>query len=133
VNAGAAIHSQIQAPAPVGEVEQAAGYESLRQEFAQLAANEQLPPAAPVKAEQGGVAILPAAVDFKAGKNVFVLVFRDDGGTMATLALEEVQLRQWLQLLYKCAEREGGWQLTMWPAWLAGTSFTKAPQGLSVH
>lgn len=129
-SAGAAPDSSA---ATAGEATQAVAYQRMRQEFAQIAANSQLVPLAPVKAVQDSVALLPFAVDFKATKRALILVFREDGGTMATLALEDVQLRQWLQILYKCAEREGGWQLPQWPAWLTGASYAKAPQGLAVH
>lgn len=110
-----------------------AGYESLRQEFAQLAANEQLLPVAPVRPAHGSASILSTAVDFKVKNRTVILIFRDESDTMATLALEEVQLRQWLQMLHKCSEREASWLLPCWPAWLTGASFQKSPLGLPVH
>lgn len=133
VNSAVAVLPNQRAASAAAESASAAGYESMRHEFAQLAANEQLAPAVPVKAVQGGATVLPSAVDLKASKDALILVFRDDSDTMATLALEDVQLRQWLQMLYKCAERQGGWQLPQWPTWLSGTNLSKVPQGLAVH
>lgn len=133
VNSAVSLQPNQPVASAAGDNAPAAGYESMRHEFAQLAANEQLVPAVPVKAVHGGAIVLPSAVDFKASKEALILVFRDDSGTMATLALEDIQLRQWLQMLYKCAERQAGWQLPQWPTWLTGTNLTKAPQGLAVH
>lgn len=108
-------------------------YEDMCHEFAQFSANELLTPIASVKADQGSKSVLPSAVDFKVSDKILVLVFRADDGTMATLAFDDVQLRQWLQILHKSVEGEGGWRLLQWPAWLSGESLSKAPQGLAIH
>lgn len=107
-------------------------YASLRQEFAQQAARQELQPTAPVVVPKDSTMLLATAVDIATISNGVQLTFRNCDSLAATLVLDGTVLRQWLHLLFR-AERAADWQLPNWPSWLSEHGMTPTESGAAIH
>jgi hypothetical protein len=100
--------------------------------FAQQAAQSELTPQAPVRAEVDGPRWLVHSVDVGGSANLMTLTFRDRSGQAATLSLEVTPMRQWLSILRDLCHK-AGWMLNVWPEWFeSGTEAVNA-KGLTFH
>lgn len=86
------------------------------QDFAQQQASAEKANEPPVTAPPGD-SWLVHEVDITRGEQAVALTFKSAGDDAAKLVLTEVQLRQWLGIVYaQC--RQADWPLTPWPRWI---------------
>jgi hypothetical protein len=84
--------------------------------FEQQAAQAQLTPQEPVRADASSVAWLVTRVDLAPGANGTRLLFHGSAGEQAAVVMPELALRQWLSIL-RDHYRAAGWPAGAWPAW----------------
>lgn len=92
-------------------------HNTLLQEFSQQAAVSGMVATPPVVPQAESATWLATAVDITDHSDRVSLCFRNTEET-ATLTLDGVQLRQWLEIVYQ-AYIKGEWTTDVWPAWLA--------------
>lgn len=85
--------------------------------FQQQDAGTRHRPAAPVRAQEGDLTVLPAKVDVAWNSKVVALSIPYASEEAAVLQLSRTELRQWMRLLHR-QYRKAGWETRSWPAWI---------------
>jgi hypothetical protein len=102
------------------------------QGFAQQAARAGLAQQAPVEPASASQSWMALEVDVRRSPQLLVMAFRGGPGQQASLALDPVALRQWLNIVhdtFKLAE----WSLDGWPEWVRDSAQTGPPASAILH
>ncbi|MBO6758463.1 MAG: hypothetical protein JJ902_19170 [Roseibium sp.] len=102
--------------------------DSVRQEFAQMAAEAGLAPQEPVKPREETAERLVTEVNLQRAGGQVTFVFRDAGGDGVNMSFSETELRQWLSIVRGSFER-ANWPLDCWPDWLLADPAPKEDGG----
>lgn len=102
------------------------------QGFAQQAARSELQPQAPVPAEAGGAGWLVQSVDIAQSPRNIRLTFRSVAGEAASVTLEALPLRQWLNILHD-AYCKAEWRHEGWPEWAREGAASGGRPDAAVH
>jgi len=99
----------------------------VRQEFAQQKARAELPPQPPVCANTDAQGVLIHSVDLKSSNGGMDLQLKDvDGQVVASLQLQHMALRQWLNIVYDQYQR-AQWPTSVWPTWVMEAKPAQTP------
>ena len=70
----------------------------------------------PVQHHQETVSWLATSINVARGDGARKLIFKDKASLSATIIFTDIQLRQWMEIVYKSYVKSE-WSLAAWPAW----------------
>lgn len=102
------------------------------QSFAQQAAQAELTPQAPVRADAGAPAWLAMTVDVTRTQQAVGLTFRGADGEQTTVKMVPKELRQWLAIVHD-AYGKAQWVPDVWPIWVSERTLPAKPPTALLH
>lgn len=99
--------------------------------MAQQRAAQTLEPSEPVLARDAATSWLATTVDVHRGQADLAVTFRDEEHR-ATVAFNQVQLRQWLVIIRNC-HSAAEWHPDVWPEWMTEDQESRPVRGLMLQ